>query len=62
MAMQSRFDAAQNNCATLQAIDKVGDRIIDYMANQNAQNLRDENFSLKLAASQQAQSIPQAVT
>ncbi len=55
MAMQSRFDAAQNNCATLQAIDKVGDRIIDYMANQNAQNLRDENFSLKLAASQQAQ-------
>lgn len=55
MAMQSRFDAAQNNCATLQAIDKVGDRIIDYMAAQNAQNLRDENQALRLAASQQAQ-------
>lgn len=53
--MQSRFDAAQNNCATLQAIDKVGDRIIDYMAAQNAQNLRDENQALRLAASQQAQ-------
>lgn len=55
MAIQSRFDAAQNNCATLQAIDKVGDRIIDYMAAQNAQNLRDENQALRLAASQQAQ-------
>ncbi|MDE5570280.1 MAG: hypothetical protein K2I82_06460 [Ruminococcus sp.] len=55
IAMQSRFDAAQNNCATLQAIDKVGDRIIDYMAAQNVQNLRDENQALRLAASQQAQ-------
>lgn len=55
IAMQNRFDNAQNNCATLQAIDKVGDRIIDYMASQNAQNLRDENFALKLAASQAQQ-------
>lgn len=50
--MQSRFDNAQANCATLQAIDKVGDRIIDYLAADKAQALRDENFTLKLAASQ----------
>lgn len=53
--MQTRFDNAQANCATLQAIDKVGDRIIDYLAADKAQALRDENFTLKLAASQQAQ-------
>lgn len=44
------------HCATLQALDKVGDRIIDYLAADKAQALRDENFTLKLAASQQAQS------
>lgn len=53
--MQSQFAAQQYNCNTMQAIDKLGDRIIDYMSNQQAQNLRDENFALKLAASQQAQ-------
>lgn len=53
--MQSRFDMAQYNCNTLQAIDKVGDRIIDYLANEKAQTLRDENQALRLAASQQAQ-------
>lgn len=52
LAMQNRFDMAQYNCNTLQAIDKVGDRIIDYLAAEKAQNLRDENFALKLAASQ----------
>lgn len=53
--MQSQFAAQQYNCNTMQAIDKLGDRIIDYMSNQQTQNLRDENFALKLAASQQAQ-------
>lgn len=53
--MQSRFDAQQMNCNTLQAIDKVGDRIIDYLAADKAQALRDENQALRLAASQQAQ-------
>lgn len=52
IAMQNRFDMAQYNCNTMQAIDKVGDRIIDYLAAEKAQNLRDENFALKLAASQ----------
>lgn len=53
--MQTRFDMAQYNCATQQAIDKVGDRIIDYLAADKAQALRDENQALRLAASQAAQ-------
>lgn len=52
---QTGYNMATQNCATLNAIDKVGDRIIDYMAQQNAQQLRDENAALRLAASQQAQ-------
>lgn len=55
MNMQNRFDAQAYNCNTLQAIDKVGDRIIDYLANEKAQALRDENFALRLAASQAKQ-------
>lgn len=54
-AMQTRFDAQAYNCNTLQAIDKLGDRIIDYMAADKAQALRDENQALRLAASQSAQ-------
>lgn len=53
--MQTRFDMAQNQCATLQAIDKVGDRIVDYMAQEKMQALRDENQALRLAASQSQQ-------
>lgn len=55
LQLQSRYENAQMNCNTLQAIDKVGDRIIDYLANDKAQALRDENQALRLAASQQAQ-------
>jgi hypothetical protein len=55
MNMQSRYDAQAYNCATLSAIDKVGDRIIDYLASEKAQSLRDENFALRLAASQAQQ-------
>lgn len=55
MDMQNRFDAQAYNCNTLQAIDKVGDRIIDYLANEKTQALRDENFALRLAASQAKQ-------
>ena len=55
MNMQNRFDAQAYNCNTLQAIDKVGDRIIDYLANEKTQALRDENFALRLAASQAKQ-------
>lgn len=55
MNMQSRFDAQAYNCNTLQAIDKLGDRIIDYMANEKLQSLRDENQALRLSASQSNQ-------
>lgn len=55
MNMQSRFDAQAYNCNTLQAIDKLGDRIIDYMTAEKTQALRDENMALRLAASQAKQ-------
>lgn len=54
-AMQSRFDAQAMNCNVLQAIDKLGDRIVDYMSAEKTQALRDENFALRLQASQAAQ-------
>ena len=53
-AMQTRFENQQNHCATMQAIDKVGDRIVDYLTNQETQRLRDENQTLKFQASQPA--------
>lgn len=52
MNMQNRFDAQTNTCNTLQAIDKLGDRIIDFMVTEKTQALRDENQALRLAASQ----------
>ena len=52
MNMQGRFDAQVYNTNTLMAIDKLGDRIIDYMCQNEKAALRDENFALKLAASQ----------
>lgn len=55
MNLQNRFDMQTYNCNTLSAIDKVGDRIIDYLANEKTQALRDENFALRLAASQAQQ-------
>ena len=55
MNMQSRFDAQAYNCNTLQAIDKLGDRIINYMSAEKTQALRDENQALRLAASQAKQ-------
>lgn len=55
MNLQNRFDAAQMNCGTLQAIDKLGDRIIGYMSAEKTQALRDENQALRLQASQAAQ-------
>lgn len=52
MMLQNKYDAAIMNNGTLQAIDKLGDRIIDYMNANEKAALRDENFALKLAASQ----------
>lgn len=38
----TNYNMAAQNCQTLQAIDKVGDRVIDYLNNQETQRLRDE--------------------
>lgn len=57
IALQNRYESAQNECATLSAIDKLGDRIIGYMDNQNTQNLRDELQAYKWQASQDRQNL-----
>lgn len=54
-AMQAEYNAQARNCQTLQAIDKVGDRIIDYLNADKTQALRDENQALRLASSQSCQ-------
>lgn len=54
-SMQNRFDAQTYNCNTLQAIDKLGDRIIDFITQDRIAALTAENQGLKFAASQQAQ-------
>ena len=53
--MQTRFDTERANCTTLQAIDKLGDRILGYMTASKEQSMRDEIQGLRLAASQAAQ-------
>lgn len=55
MNMQNRFDAQAYNCNTLQAIDKLGDRIVDHLNAKENQALRDEVTALRLAASQAKQ-------
>lgn len=51
----TNYAMATQNCATLQAIDRVGDRIIDRLTQDKLEALRDENASLRLTASQTAQ-------
>ena len=55
MNMQNRFDMQAYNCNTLQAIDASTDRILKYLADEKTQALRDENFALRLSASQAKQ-------
>jgi hypothetical protein len=55
MNMQTRFDAQTYNCNTLQAIDKLGDRIIDRLTQDKIETLTNENQALRLRASQEAQ-------
>ena len=52
---ETNFNNQAAHTQTMQAIDKVGDRVIDWLSQREAQNLRDENFALKLTASQAAQ-------
>lgn len=53
--MQTRFDAQTYNCNTLQAIDKLGDRIINQLTQDKLATLQSENQALRLAASQERQ-------
>lgn len=53
--MQNRYDAQTHNNNTLLAIDKLGDRIIDFMTQDKIATLQSENQALKFAASQAAQ-------
>lgn len=55
MNLQNRFDAQNNTNSTLLAIDKLGDRILGYMANKEAADLRDEVQAYRLQASQARQ-------
>ena len=47
IAMQAEYNAQARNCNTLQAIDKLGDRLENKFDNYISQQLRDENFALK---------------
>ena len=51
----TNYNSQAAHAQTMVAIDKVGDRIIDYLSTTKAQELRDENQALRLAASQSAQ-------
>lgn len=62
----ARYEAAQNTCGILNAINnntrdivasqQAGtQRIIDYLCDKENQSLRDENFALRLSASQEKQ-------
>lgn len=51
----TNYAMASQNCATLQAIDKVGDRILDRLTQDKIDTLNSENAALRLAASQSAQ-------
>ena len=53
--MENRFAAQTFNNSTLLAIDKLGDRIIDFITQDKIASLTAENQSLKFAASQAAQ-------
>lgn len=57
IAMQNRYESAQNQCATLSAIDKLGDRIIGYMDAEKTAQLRDELQNYKWQASQDKQNL-----
>lgn len=46
--MGVNYNMATQNCATLQAIDKLGDRIIAKMDNDRTQALRDQVYDYKM--------------
>lgn len=52
---QLGFQSQQQHCETMRAVHDVQDGIINYLNAQKMQDLRDENFQYKLAASQAEQ-------
>ncbi len=56
--LQNRFDAQVYNGNTLQAIDKLGDRIIGYMSNKEMQDMRDQLFLAKIRGELQPAPVP----
>lgn len=50
IAMQNRFDMSNYNTATLQAIDKLGDRIVDQINADRFAELQKENEALRIEA------------
>lgn len=50
-----RYDMARNTCDIIQSGKDNTQRIIDYLTCAETQKLRDENFALRLQASQSAQ-------
>lgn len=55
--MNLNYNLATQNCATLTAIDKLGDRIIGYMDAEKTAQLRDELQAYKWQASQDRQNL-----
>lgn len=51
----TNYAMSTQNCATLQAIDRLGDRILDRLTQDKYDALKDENNALRLSASQSAQ-------
>ena len=50
---QTNYNMASQNCQTLQAIEKVGDRVIDYLSQHENQRLRDEVAQYRAHANSQ---------
>lgn len=50
---QTNYNMASQNCQTMQAIEKVGDRVIDYLSQQETQRLRDEVAQYRAHANSQ---------
>lgn len=50
---QTNYNMASQNCQTMQAIEKVGDRVIDYLSQQENQRLRDEVAQYRAHANSQ---------
>jgi hypothetical protein len=50
-----RYDMARNTCDIIQSGKDNTQRILDYLACKENQELRDQNFALRLQASQSAQ-------